>query len=257
MTQIHPNAVVDRAAQLGQDVEIGPFCVVGPHVTIGDGARLMSHVVLDGHTTIGPDCRLFPFASIGTQTQDLKFKGGVTYVEIGSNTTLREYVTVNAGTEEGEVTRVGSECHVMAYCHVAHGCQVGNGVIMANGTSLAGHIVIEDFVVMGGLTGVHQFVRIGTMCIIGGMSRITQDCAPYMMVVGNPPEVKGLNSVALKRRGVAPEARRQLKRAMHILFREGLATPQALEKIAVEVEACPETDHLVAFVRDSERGLSN
>ena len=257
MTQVHPNAVVDGAAQLGQDVEVGPFCVIGPHVKIGDGARLLSHVVLDGHTSIGAGCSLFPFASIGTQTQDLKYKGGVTAVEIGAHTTLREYVTVNSGTEEGEVTRVGSGGHIMAYCHVAHGCQVGDGVIMANAATLAGHIVVEDFAIIGGLTGIHQFVRIGTMCIVGGMSRITQDCPPYMMVVGNPPQVKGLNSVALKRRGVTPDARRQLKRAMHILFKEGLATSQALGKVDAEVDACPEIDHLVAFVRESERGVSN
>jgi UDP-N-acetylglucosamine acyltransferase len=256
MTQIHSSAVIDKHAQLGNDVEIGPFCVVGPDVTIHAGAKLMSHVVLDGNTTIGEKCNIFPFASIGTQTQDLKFNGGKTFVDIGAGTTLREYVTVNSATEDGEYTRVGEGCHIMAYSHIAHACQIGNGVIMSNSTHLAGHIVIEDLVVIGGLCGIHQFVRIGTMCMVGGMSRISQDCPPYMMVVGNPePEVKGLNSIGLKRRGVTPEARSILKQALKILFRDGLSTSQALEKIESELDDNSEVSHLVEFVKNSERGI--
>lgn len=256
MTLIHSSAVVDSKAQLGNDVEIGPFCVVGPDVTIKSGARLMSHVVLDGNTTIGERCNIFPFASIGTQTQDLKFKGGKTFVEVGAGTTLREYVTVNSGTEDGEYTRVGENCHIMAYSHVAHACQVGNSVIISNSTHLAGHVVIEDSVVIAGLCGVHQFVRIGTMCMVGGMSRISQDCPPYMMVVGNPdPEIKGLNSIGLKRRGVTPEARKVLKQALKFIVSDGLSTTQALEKIDAELESNPELEHLVEFIRASERGI--
>ena len=256
MTLIHSSAVVDSKAQLGDDVEVGPFCVVGPDVTIKAGSRLMSHVVIDGHTTIGEKCNIFPFASIGTQTQDLKFKGGKTFVEVGAGTTLREYVTVNSGTEDGEYTRVGENCHIMAYSHVAHACQVGNGVIISNSTHLAGHVVIEDAVVIAGLCGVHQFVRIGTMCMVGGMSRISQDCPPYMMVVGHPdPEIKGLNSIGLKRRGVTPEVRKVLKQALKFIISDGLSTTQALEKIDLELDKNPELDHLVEFVRASERGI--
>lgn len=255
MMHIHETAVIGEGARLGAEVEVGPYCVIGPHVTVGDGTRLMSHVVLDGWTTIGAQCRIFPFACIGTQTQDLKYEGGKAFVEIGDGTTLREYVTVNAGTAEGEVTRVGSRCHIMAYAHIAHACQVGNGVIMSNATNLAGHIVVEDDVIFGGVSGVHQFVRIGTMCMVGGMSRITQDCPPYTMVVGMPAEVKGLNSVGLRRRDVSAEARSSLKRAFQILFREDRLTEDALKQIEAEVVPCKEVDNLVAFVRGSERGI--
>lgn len=256
MANIHQTAVLAEGARIGDGVEIGPYCVVGPNASIGAGSRLMSHVVLEGNTTVGCECALFPFACIGTQTQDLKYRGAKTYVEIGDKTTLREYVTVNSGTEEGEVTRVGAGCHIMAYSHIAHGCRVGNGVIMANASNLAGHIVIEDRAVLGGLTGVHQFVKIGTMCMVGGASRITQDCPPYMMVVGNPAEVKGLNTVALQRGDVSEAARHALKQAYRILFREGLTTSDALARVETEIEKLPEIEHLVAFIRSSERGIS-
>jgi len=255
MTQ-HPTAVVSSEAQLGRDVEVGPYCVIGPHVTLGAGTRLMSHVVLDGRTTIGRECAIFPFASIGTQTQDLKYKGGKTFVEIGDRTTVRENVTINSGTTEGEVTKVGSGCHIMAYAHVAHGSVVGNEVIMANGASLAGEVVVEDQANIGGLTGVHQFVRIGKMCFVGGMSRITQDCPPYMIVVGIPAEVPGINSVGLARRGVSEESQALLKQVHKLLYRSGLSTRQALERIRGEITMCPEVEYLLAFVEKSERGIT-
>ncbi len=159
---IHPTAIIHPRAQLGADVNIGPYCVVGPGVRLGDRTSLLGHVFMDGNTTVGDDSVIFPFASIGTQTQDLKFKGGQTRVVIGGHTTLREYVTVNSGTNEGDVTRVGSDCHIMAYCHVAHQCAVGDGVIMSNLATLAGHVIIEDRAIIGGMTGIHQFVRVGT-----------------------------------------------------------------------------------------------
>lgn len=253
---VHSTAVVSPGAQLGEGVEIGPYSVIGPQVTIGAGTRLMSHVVLDGRTTIGRECTVFPFASIGTQTQDLKYKGGKTYVEIADRTTVREYVTINSGTNEGEVTKVGSDCHIMAYAHVAHGSVVGNEVIMANGASLAGEVIVEDQANIGGLTGVHQFVRIGRMCFVGGMSRITQDCPPYMIVVGIPAEVPGINSVGLARRGVPDESQALLKQAYKLLYRSGLSTRQAIERIQGEVTMCPEVEYLLAFVGKSERGIT-
>lgn len=255
MTQVHPSAVVDPAAGIGENVDIGPYCVVGPNVTVGDGTRLMSHVVVDGGTTIGKDCVIFPFACLGTQTQDLKFKGAETFVEIGDKTTLREYVTVNSGTNEGEITRVGSGCHIMAYCHVAHACRVGNGVIMANCATLAGEVEVEDGAIIGGLSGVHQFCRIGSMCMVGGCTKITQDCPPYMMIDGNPATVRGLNIIGLKRRDVSLAAVGLLKDAHRLLYRQELSTSQALEQIESTVESCPEVAHLLAFVSQSKRGI--
>jgi len=256
VTKIHPTAIIAPGAVIGDDVEIGPYCVIGPMVNLGSGCRLMSHVVLDGLTTIGAGCVIFPFASIGTQTQDLKYKGEITRVEIGERTTLREYVTVNSGTTSAEVTRVGSDCHIMAYCHVAHGTQVGNRVIMANGASLSGHIVVEDEAVLGGLTGVHQFVRIGRLCMVGGMSRIVKDCPPFMLVEGNPAEVRGINSVGMKRRNIPPEVQETIKEAHRILYRQGLSTRQALEKIKAELKMCPELEVLLRFIEASERGIT-
>ena len=255
MTSIHATAVVDKESEMGSDVEIGPYCVIGQEVAIGDGTCLKSHVVLDGCTRIGKECTVFPFATIGTQTQDLKYKGGRTSVEIGDRTTLREYVTVNSATNEGEVTRVGNDCHIMAYGHVAHACRVGNGVIMANCATLAGEVVVQDQAIIGGLSAVHQFVRIGRLCFIGGCTRVTQDCPPFMMVVGNPAEVTGLNSIGLKRKEMAPEARSLLKEVYRALYREGLSTSQALEKIRAKPGICAEVEELLVFIENSGRGI--
>lgn len=255
MTNIHSTAVVDKAAQIGQDVFIGPYCVIGPNVSIHDGAELISHVVIDGWTTIGKGCRVFPFACLGMQTQDLKYKGGKTFVVIGENTMLRESVTVNSGTNEGEVVKVGSGCLIMAYCHVAHGCTVGDGVIMSNVATLAGHVIVEDHAIISGLTGIHQFVRVGTMCMVGGLSKITQDCPPYMLIDGNPSAVIGLNSVGLKRKNVTEDVQHTLKKAHKIIFRQGLATSQAIDKVQSELTPCAELQHLVDFIKKSERGI--
>lgn len=255
MTRIHPTAVVDSGAEIDTEAEIGAYSIVGPHVRVGARTRIMPHVFLDGHTTIGPDCVIFPFASIGSQTQDLKFKGGVTQVEIGARTTLREYVTVNSGTSEGDVTRVGEGCHIMAYAHVAHQCEVGNGVIIANAGTLAGHVIVEDKAVIGGLCGIHQFVRIGRMAIMGGCTKATQDIPPYMMVDGNPATAHGVNIIGLERRGVPEESRRNLKAVYRILYREKLNTRQALEKIRDSVPMTDEVRHVVEFIDSSERGI--
>lgn len=256
MTAIHPTAVIAPGAEIDENARIGPYCVVGEHVKIARGANIMAHVNLDGRTTIGPDCTIFPFASIGTQTQDLKFKGGVTYVEIGEGTTLREYVTVNSGTNEGDVTRVGKRCHIMAYSHVAHQCIVGDEVIISNAGTLAGHVIVEDCAVIGGLCGIHQFVRIGRMAIIGGCSKATQDIAPFMMADGNPASIHGLNIIGLQRRNVPEETRRILKEAHRIIFRQNLTVQQALEAIKKQLPACPELDHLASFISSSERGIA-
>lgn len=256
MPGIHSTAIVEPGAELGEGVEIGPYSVVGAHVRLGARTRVRSHVNLDGWTTIGPDCDIYPFASIGTRTQDLKYKGGAPRVEIGAQTTVREYVTVNAATADGDVTRVGSHCLLMAYAHVAHDCRVGDRVVVANCGTLAGHVVIEDEVIVGGLCGLHQFVRLGRMCIIGGCSKVTQDVPPFMMADGNPLQVRGLNSVGMKRRGISEEAQQALKKAFKLFFRENLSTRQALEKIAGEIEPLPEIEHWLAFIKASERGIA-
>ncbi len=256
MSRIHSTAIIPPTAELAGDVEVGPYAVIGPHVRVGAGTTIMSHVVLEGHTTIGSGCTLFPFACIGTQTQDLKFCGGVAYVEIGDETTIREYVTVNAATDDGGVTRIGSRCHIMAYAHVAHDCQVCNEVILANCGTLAGHVHVEDQVILGGLSAVHQFVRLGRLCIIGGCSKVTQDVPPFMMADGNPLQVHSINAIGLKRKRIAPETQRLLKQAHRILYREGLSTKQALARLETELEQPDEIRHVVQFIKGSERGIT-
>jgi UDP-N-acetylglucosamine acyltransferase len=256
MRTIHPTAVVDAGAQLGEDVQIGPYCVVGPHVVLGDGVRLRSHVVVDGHTTLGARCQVWPFASVGTQTQDLKFKGGAPRAEIGEETSIRECVTISAATADGDVTRIGSKCLLMANSHVGHDCVVGHEVILANSVGLSGHVTVEDQVILGGMTGVHQFVRIGRLAMIGGLARVTQDVPPFMLAEGNPLEVRVLNSIGLKRRGISEEAQAQLKAALRILYREGLSLRQALQKMGEKLEKIPEIVYLMHFLETTTRGVA-
>lgn len=255
MSEIHPTAIVSPNAKLGDQVVIGPFCFVGPDVTLGDNTRLISHVVVDGFTQLGAGCTVFPFASVGLQTQDLKYKGGRPGVSIGDNTTIRESVTINAATADGDVTRVGSHCHIMAYAHIAHDCVVGNHVIIANVGTLAGHVTVEDRVILGGLSAVHQFVRLGRNCIIGGCAKVVQDVPPFVMADGNPLRVPGLNSVGLTRAGVSEESQKALKLAHRLLYRSELGTRDALARIEAEVPQTSEVQHLVRFIRSSERGI--
>jgi UDP-N-acetylglucosamine acyltransferase len=254
--KIHPTAVVDSGAEIGEGCEIGPFCVIGPHVVLGPGCRLHSHVVIDGHTRLGRENEIFPFASIGLKTQDLKWQGGVTLTEIGERNTFRESVTVNSATADGEVTRIGSDNHILAYSHVAHNVTLGNNVIMSNVATLAGHVVVEDFAVVGGLAAIHQFCRIGKMSMIGGCSKVVQDVPPFMIVDGNPGETRAINKVGLERNGVPAESLAALRQAYRILFREGLTIPNALARIEQELGSLPELNHLVAFVRGSVRGIT-
>lgn len=256
MSNIHPSALVHPKAVLGAGCEIGPFCVIGEHVVIGDGCRLHSHVVIDGHTRLGRRNEIFPFASIGLKTQDLKWTGGTTSTEIGDDNTFREYVTVNSATGEGEVTRVGSHNHILAYSHVAHNVTVGNHVVMSNVATLAGHVIVEDHAIIGGLTAVHQFCRIGEMAITGGCSKVVQDVPPFMLADGNPAETRTINKVGLDRNEVAEETQAALKLAYRILFREGLTISNALARIETELPPVPQIKHLVQFVRTSERGIS-
>ena len=253
---IHPTAIVHPQAQIGSGCEIGPYCVIGENVVLGDGCKLHSHVVIDGHTKLGRENEIFPFASIGLKSQDLKWKGGVTRAEIGDGNTFREYVTIHSATGDGEVTRVGSHNYILAYCHIAHNVTLGSHVIMSNVATLGGHVTVEDHAVFGGLAAVHQFCRIGKMSMIGGCSKIVQDVPPFMIVDGNPGETRTINKVGLERHGVSEEAQNALRHAYKILFREGLTIPNALAKIEQELPKLPEVLHLLNFVRTSERGIS-
>ena len=255
-TRIHPTAVIDSHAHLGEECEIGPYSVVGPHVRLGNGCRLYSHVVLDGQTTIGPGCEFFPFACIGLKTQDLKFKGGTCALTIGADNVFREHVTVHTATSDGGVTRIGSANHFLAYAHVAHDCVVGDHVIFSNNGTLAGHVTVEDYAIIGGLAAVHQFCRIGTMAIIGGCSKVVQDAPPYMITDGNPAVARSVNKVGLERNGVSEEVQRGLREAFKIICKSGLTVSNALDRVQKEVPPSKEIQHLIDFCRKSERGIA-
>jgi UDP-N-acetylglucosamine acyltransferase len=253
---IHSSAVVHPKAKIGAHCHIGPFCVIGEHVTLGKGCRLHSHVVIDGHTTLGDENEIFPFASIGLRTQDLKWKGGVTHTVIGNRNTFRECVTIHSATGDGETTAVGSHNNLLAYAHVAHNVTLGSHIIMSNVATLAGHVTVEDCAVVGGLAAVHQFCRIGKMAIVGGCSKVVQDVPPFMMADGNPAETRTVNKVGMERNKVSEEVQSAMKSAYKILFREGLTIPNALVKIEKKLPHLPEVKHLIQFVRSSERGIS-
>jgi UDP-N-acetylglucosamine acyltransferase len=253
---IHSSTVIHPNARIGRGCDIGPFCVIGENVTLGDNCRLHSHVVIDGHTVLGQGNEIFPFASIGLKTQDLKWKGGITRTQIGDHNTFREYVTIHSATGDGEATTVGSHNHILAYCHIAHNVRMGSHIIMSNVATLGGHICVEDYAVIGGLAAVHQFCRIGTMSIIGGCSKVVQDVPPYMLADGNPAKTRTVNKVGLERNGVSGEAQTALKHGYKILFRDGLTIANALARIEAELPALPEVRHLVEFIRASERGIS-
>ena len=250
---IHPTAIIHSGAQLDPSVEVGPYAIIGEFVKIGAGTVVQAHAFIDGHTTIGCNCKIFPFACVGMPTQDLKFDGGTTYAEIGDGTTLREFSTVHLGTRDGEVTKVGKNCLIMAYCHVAHGCVVGNDVIMSNCAQIAGEVQVEDKAIISGMVGVHQFVRIGTMAMVGS-ARITKDVPPYMLVGREPAEVVSPNLVGLQRRGVSPEAVAAIKKAFRILYHGDLNKQQAIAKIREELPDLPEIRHLTEFIEQSPRG---
>lgn len=253
---IHPTAVIHPKAQLGSNCEIGPYCVIGEHVVLGEGCTLHAHVVIEGHTKLGRGNEIFPFASIGLQTQDLKWKGGLTRTEIGDDNTFRECVTINSATGDGEVTKVGSNNHILAYSHIAHNDCLGNNIIMSNVGTLAGHVTVEDYAVIGGVVAIHQFCRIGRMAMIGGCSKVVQDVPPFMLADGNPAETRTINKIGLERNGISDESQGALRQAYKILFRDGLTIPNALTRIEKELPPLAEIQHLLQFVRSSERGIS-
>ncbi len=257
MAQVHPTAVVHPGARLHETVEVGPYSIIGEKVTIGAGTRVAPHVVIEGRTTIGERNRIFQFASVGGAPQDLKYAGEDTQLIIGDGNTIRESVTMNIGTVGGGgVTRVGNNNLFMAYSHVAHDCVVGNSCIIANGVALAGHVQLEDSVILGGLSAVHQFTRLGKHAFIAGGSMVVMDVPPYCTAQGDRAELAGLNVVGLQRHGFTEEQIGRIKEAYKILFRSKLQLAEALERLKAEMGGQSEIDYLVDFVSQSKRGLT-
>ncbi len=255
-TDIHPTAIVDPAARLGAGVRIGPYCVIAANVQVGDGCRLQHHVTLEGPSIIGAENIFYAYASIGQQTQDLKYKGEPTHLRVGDGNTFRECVTVHRGTAPDSWTRIGNRGNFLAYSHVAHDCVVGDGVIFSNNGTLAGHVEVEDHAIIGGLTAVHQYCRIGRHAITGGCSKIVQDVPPFMIADGNPATVRGINKVGLERHGFGEESVRRLREAYRLLYRSKLNVKQAVEEIRKTLLPGPEEiEQLVAFIESSGRGI--
>ena len=257
---IHPTAIIDPGASLGEGVEVGAYAVVGPQVTLGDGCRIGAHAIIESHSRIGKGTRVFSFASVGAPPQDLKFQGEETWVEIGEGCIIREYVTVNRGTVGGGgTTRIGNNVLLMAYCHIAHDCSIGDRVIMANTSTLAGHVDIGTGAIIGGLVGIHQFVRIGSYAIVGALSGIPLDIPPYVTAVVARAQkgsgLYGLNLIGLKRNRFSKETIAELKKAYRILFRSGLPRGEALSRAEAETAPLPEVLHLLEFIRTSKRGV--
>ncbi|MEX0695818.1 MAG: acyl-ACP--UDP-N-acetylglucosamine O-acyltransferase [Rhodospirillales bacterium] len=257
MTDIHPTAIVDPRAELGANVKIGPYSVIGAEVRLGDGVTLMSHVVVEGKTTIGPETKIFPFSSIGHQPQDLKFKGEVSTLEIGARNVIREHVTMNPGTEGGGLlTRVGNDCLIMVGAHVAHDCLIGNNVILVNSATLGGHVVIEDWAIIGGLSAVHQFVRIGKHAMIGGKTGVEHDVIPYGIVTGNRARLEGLNIVGLKRRGFSRDLIHEIRKAYRMIFAEEGTMAERLQDVIEDFSTNEPVMDIVNFIRsDSSRRI--
>jgi UDP-N-acetylglucosamine acyltransferase len=251
---IHQTAIVDRGAEIAQDVEIGPYCIIGNKVTIKAGTRLVAHVTVDGPTDIGENCAIHPFAALGGPPQDLTYHGEDTRCIIGSGNTIREYVTINRGTQSSGSTVIGNNNFIMAYSHIAHDCRVGNNIIMANCATLAGHVHMDDFAIMGGLSAAHQFCRIGKFAFISGLTGVPKDVPPFMMAAGNRARLYGLNVVGLERKGFTKEDLTMLKRAYRILFRSALPLEKSLKMIETELPG-ERVRELIDFIRSSERGI--
>ena len=253
---IYSDAHVSKKAKIAENVIIGPGTVVGDNVSIGAGTKIGALCVLDGRTAIGKDCQVFSGAVLGSQPQDLKYKGEKSFLEIGDNNIIREFCTFNTATGEGGKTVVGNSNLFMAYSHVAHDCIIGNNCVIANNGTLAGHVTIEDYAVIGGLVAIHQFVRIGKLSIIGGCSKVVQDIPPYSTCDGHPARVYGLNLIGLRRHALSRETIRALDHAFRILFNSGHSAKGALGILAKEGAHCKEVEYLINFVKASERGLT-
>jgi len=254
---IHPTAIIDPAAEIDSDVQIGPYTYIGGEVFIGAGSIIDSHVVIQPYTSIGPDCHIYQFASVGAPPQSLKFAGEKSYVKLGRGCQVREFVTIHRGTEAGGgITEIGENCLMMAYTHIAHDCRVGDKVVFANNATLAGHITVDNYATIGGLVAVHQFVNIGRFAFIGGKSAVVKDVPPYVIAAGDRARLYGMNSVGLKRNNFSQQALASLKKAYRIIFRIGLTLNEAIERAYAEVEQTPEVVHFLEFIKTSNRGIT-
>ena len=261
MAQIHPTAIVSPGAELAEDVQVGAYTLIGPHVSIDAGTSVGPHCVIEGHTRIGRDNKIFQFCSLGAVPQDMKYAGEPTELVVGDRNTIREFCTFNIGTvQDRAVTSIGSDNWIMAYVHIAHDCQLGDHIILANNATLAGHVHLADWVFIGGLTGIHQFVKVGAHAMAGFASAVTQDVPPFMTVDGNPLAVHGFNVVGLRRRGFSPERIAGVKQMHKLLYRQGKTLAQATEDIAALAEASPESRDDVAlmtrFLAEATRGIA-
>lgn len=254
-SSIHPTAIIAPSAVLGEGIEVGPFAYIGDNCVVGDGSVVAMRATLERNVTLAAGVRIGIGSVIGGDPQDLKYKGEQTTVEIGENTVIREYATINRGTTHSMKTTVGSGSFLMSYVHLAHDCQVGNGVIIGNGTQLAGHVSIDDRAIVSGLVAVHQFARIGKHSFVGGCSRVAKDVPPYLKAVGNPVKLYGLNSVGLQRSGFDETIVRELKRAYRLVFRSELNVSQAMTRARAELQPLPEVTAFLTFIEESERGI--
>jgi len=253
--EIHPTAMVDPGAEIGTGTVVGPYCIIGADVVLGANCWLQHHVTLSGPMRAGTGNKLYAYCSIGQQTQDLKYQGEPTYLEIGDENTFREFVTVNRSTSSDGKTRIGSRGNFLAYSHIGHDCTVGNEVVFSNNGTLAGHVQVGDNAVMGGLTAVHQFCRIGRFAITGGCSKIVQDVPPFMIADGNPAEIRGVNLIGLERKNYAPDKVKLIKEAFRLIYRSKYNTAQALEAVRKELEQTDEIREIVQFIETTERGI--
>jgi UDP-N-acetylglucosamine acyltransferase len=253
--EIHPTAIVDPSAELGEGVSVGPHTIIGPGVIVGAGTQIASAVLIE-HATLGEGCAISHGAVLGTAPQDLKYRNEPTRLTVGDRTVIREYATLNRGTTASGITSVGSDCLLMSYVHVAHDCHLGNHVIISNAVNMAGHVTIHDWASIGGMTPIHQFVRIGAHAFVGGGSRVAKDIPPYVKAAGSPIQLYGLNSVGLQRRGFAEDVRRELKRAYRLFFASTHNTTQALARAREELRAIPEVEVFLSFFEGSDRGVT-
>ena len=254
---IHPTAIIDPAAEIDSNVKIGPFSIIKSDVCIGSGTEIGPHAIIDQYVTIGPDCQIFQYASIGAAPQDLKFTGEKSYLKIGRGSIIREFATINRGTElGGGYTELGEKNYLMAYTHIAHDCRTGKNVVLANNATLGGHVIVGNNATLGGFVAVHQFVQIGDYAYIGGKSAVFKDIPPYVLAAGDRASLHGLNNVGLKRNDFSKSSIAQLKKAYRIVFRIGLTTKQASDRVKAEVEQIPEVKNFMKFIKNSSRGIT-
>lgn len=255
MSDIHPTAIISPQAELSPDTKVGPFAIVGPGCVIAEGCTIAAHAVLERNVRLAKNVKVGVGSALGSDPQDLKFKGEETFVEVGEGTTIREYSTINRGTSQSFKTTLGRNCFIMSYVHLAHDCHVGDGVIISNATQLAGHVTVEEKAIISGVSAIHQFALIGKYSFIGGCSRVAKDVPPYVKAVGNPVKLYGLNTVGLQRNGFPEDVIKELKRAYRLFFKSELNVSQARARAESELRHIPEIEEFLRFFERSDRGV--